>query len=336
MRPLLDLQWKLYAEYLSRSSRPIICGPWRSEVGFELLYWIPFLNWFRETYQIPRERLIYIGRGGSAQWFDSAGKADLFEFLPLEAVRQFTVQAAQQTGSIKQNAPQRWERRVCGQAADCTGHAAYHVLSPSWMYRLLSPFWEGREPQAWLDRRALYRVKELAPAIPDDLARQLPASYVAMRWYTRATWPLREDLVLWARKLTQAVASRIPVVMIGSSVQADDHADIHLGPIQNVIHLRDYPQTPLNNLAVQSAVIARAQGYVGTYGGLAQGAMRWGVPTLSFYHQFGQTSPQHLALSHALSLRSGVPFVATMPQSMDALLPLIPLQKAETVEASYA
>lgn len=332
---LLDAHWRLTANYLARSSKPIICGPWRSEVGFELLYWIPFLNWFRETYQIPRERLIYIGRGGSAQWFDSAGKADLFEFLPIEAVRQFTIQAAQQTGSIKQQTEERWERNVCDSAALSTGHSQYHVLSPSWMYRLLSPFWEGQQPQSWLDQRALYRVKEMAPAVPHDLERQLPAQYIAMRWYTRATWPLQEDLVLWARKLTQAVASRVPVVMIGSAIQADDHADMHLGPIPNVIHLRDYPQTPLNNLAIQSAVIAKAQGYIGTYGGLAQGAMRWGVPTLSFYHQFGQTSPNHLALSYALSLRSGVPFVATTPSSIDALLPLIPLQ-APAVEASYA
>ena len=30
---------------LGRSGRPIILGPWLSETGFELLYWIPFLAW---------------------------------------------------------------------------------------------------------------------------------------------------------------------------------------------------------------------------------------------------------------------------------------------------
>ena len=30
---------------LGRSGRPILIGPWLSEAGFELLYWIPFLAW---------------------------------------------------------------------------------------------------------------------------------------------------------------------------------------------------------------------------------------------------------------------------------------------------
>src|SRR5262245_38172770 len=30
---------------LSRSKRPVIIGPWTGEVGFELLYWVPFVRW---------------------------------------------------------------------------------------------------------------------------------------------------------------------------------------------------------------------------------------------------------------------------------------------------
>src|SRR5688572_19670832 len=35
---------------MARSERPVIVGPWVSEVGFELLYWIPFLNWVKANY----------------------------------------------------------------------------------------------------------------------------------------------------------------------------------------------------------------------------------------------------------------------------------------------
>jgi hypothetical protein len=76
-QPLLHAEWAIFARYLSRSSRPILVGPWRSEVGFELLYWIPFLTSFAKRYGIPKDRLIAIGRGGSACWYESAGKADL-------------------------------------------------------------------------------------------------------------------------------------------------------------------------------------------------------------------------------------------------------------------
>ena len=32
-------------------TRPILLGPWRSELGFEVLYWIPFLAWLKT--QVP-------------------------------------------------------------------------------------------------------------------------------------------------------------------------------------------------------------------------------------------------------------------------------------------
>lgn len=328
----LDLQWKAYANYLSRSTKPILCGPWRSEVGFEVLYWIPFLSALRERYHIPRERLIYLGRGGSAAWFDAAGTADLYEFQPIDAVRTVTTRAAQQTGSIKQWHTSQWERHICELAAMDMGISRFHVLSPSWMYRLLAPFWDGQRPLSWLDRHTLHPVTMKAPPLTPDLQSRLPDRYIAMRWYARSTWPLKEDLVLWARRLVEAVASRIPVVLIQNGFQADDHADINLGTIPNVLKLKDLTlMTPIDNLAIQSAVIANAVGYIGTYGGMAQGAMRWGVPTLAFYHQFGQTSPQHLHLTQSLSLKSGVPFIAGEPRQIDALLPFLNLTEAVSV-----
>ena len=33
---------------LASKPEPILVGPWLGEVGFELLYWIPFLRWFAE------------------------------------------------------------------------------------------------------------------------------------------------------------------------------------------------------------------------------------------------------------------------------------------------
>lgn len=326
----LPLQWRLFARHLAASRRPILLGPWRSEVGFELLYWIPFLHNLRERYGISRDRLIAIGRGGSAAWYDTAGTADLYEHLPVDVARTLSVQASQVTGSLKQVSTPAWERHVCALTATSLGIAKYHILSPSWMYRLLSPFWEGQQPTGWLDRYLLQAVKMPAPPIAPELAAQLPTKFVAMRWYARPTWPLREDLVLWTRKAVAAVAERTPVVLLDAGFHADDHSDIALGHIPNVLRLSDlHPQTPLNNLAIQSSVIARASAYVGTYGGMAQGAMRWGVPTVALYDQFGQTSPAHLQLSQSLSLKTGVPFVAGQPRNLDQLLALVSVNSGQ-------
>ena len=320
---LLDARWKLYARYLSRSSAPILCGPFRSEVGFELCYWIPFLQAFRMAYGIKKDRLIAIGRGGSAAWYDMAGQADLYEHVPVETARIWSVQASQQTGSMKQNRVEPWERHVCGLTAASLGLQRYHTISPSWMYALLSPFWTGKTSQQWLNERLAHAVTMPAPKMAPDLRAKLPEQYIAMRWYARPTWPPSEGLVLWMRKQTEQIAQKMPVVLI-DSFHADDHADINLGDLPNVVRLSALTeQTPLNNLAIQSSVIAKAKAYIGTYGGMAQGAMRWGVPTLAFYETFGQTAPEHLALTQHLSLRTGVPFLVAQPKDVDGVLPLI-------------
>src|SRR6186997_2638585 len=54
---------------VANSPGPIIIGPWLSEVGYEALYWIPFLRWFIRHYDIDPERVIVLSRGGVATWY---------------------------------------------------------------------------------------------------------------------------------------------------------------------------------------------------------------------------------------------------------------------------
>ena len=57
-------------ERVVRKPGPIIVGPFLSEVGFELLYWIPLLRWIKEKWQMDPERLTVVSRGGTALWYD--------------------------------------------------------------------------------------------------------------------------------------------------------------------------------------------------------------------------------------------------------------------------
>ena len=49
---------------LAAGTRPIVAGPWLAEVGYEVLYWIPFLRWFQDAFGVPRDRLVVVSRGG--------------------------------------------------------------------------------------------------------------------------------------------------------------------------------------------------------------------------------------------------------------------------------
>src|SRR5256885_14300931 len=51
---------------MAARSVPIVAGPWLGEVGFELLYWVPFLRWCAERVDLDPDRLVAMSRGGTA------------------------------------------------------------------------------------------------------------------------------------------------------------------------------------------------------------------------------------------------------------------------------
>ena len=48
------------------SGRTILAGPWLSEVGFETLYWIPFLRWVKLAFRLDPSRVVAVSRGRRA------------------------------------------------------------------------------------------------------------------------------------------------------------------------------------------------------------------------------------------------------------------------------
>src|ERR1041385_57491 len=66
-----QLQWSRDAWAVEReiddvvnAGGTIVVGPWLSEVGFETLYWIPFLRWVRAAFRLDRSRVVAVSRGG--------------------------------------------------------------------------------------------------------------------------------------------------------------------------------------------------------------------------------------------------------------------------------
>jgi hypothetical protein len=64
-------------------SGPIVVGPWFGEVGYEVLYWIPFLRWFQDTFGVAHERLVVVSRGGIAPAYGALAGAYV-DLLDLE------------------------------------------------------------------------------------------------------------------------------------------------------------------------------------------------------------------------------------------------------------
>ena len=324
------MRLRAWSQWVARTSRPILVGPWHSEVGFECLYWLPWLMRWRERYRIPPERLIALTRGGAGVWYQAGRTVELYDYAPPEDWRVLAVARQQQTGLLKQLAPTDWDRAIVRTVAVRLGLRRFHVLHPSVMYHDLSGWWADEMPAAELRRRVRYwregvgedgRTRRVwdalpVPALPLDVA--LPPRYVAVRWYDRPTWPLNDAVLDWVRHLVVSLSQEVPVVVLGSGgAHLDDHVDAVLPTSDHIVAL---PAGPVrDNLAVQSAVIARAQGFVGTYGGLMQLAVRLGVPAAGFYLSWEQTSYAHKALTEWLGVQRGVPGYIGTPAAAETV-----------------
>lgn len=269
--------------HVAGGHEPIVVGPWLSEVGYEILYWIPFLRWLCDRYRIDRERLVVVSRGGVAPWYADVASRYV-EILDLMdpatfAARNEARRSGEESGGQKQTALGALDTELVALARARCGLDAVRVCHPSLMYRLFRQF--------WLANRALDVVtthtRFVRMSVPDLMDRRdLPRRFVAVKFYTGAAIPDSPVHRATLRGIVQRLAQDSPVVLLDTGMALDEHADYPLAGIPNVTSLRGL-LTPQNNLAVQTQVIAAASAFVGTCGSVAWLAPLLGVPTVAAY-----------------------------------------------------
>src|SRR5678815_4489499 len=207
---------------MRRRAQPIVVGPWTGEIGFELLYWAPFVRWAVEKFSLPAERLVIVSRGGTSSWYGVTNSryVDVFSVAGVDEFRS-------RTATKKQRMVTAFDRDIGRRVRAALGGGAAQLLHPAMMYSLFMPFWKDQAPVGRVSEHVRYR--RIEPARPAALP-VLPSKYVAARFYFSNCFP--------------------------------DTAD---------------------NLAWQSAIIAGAAAFVGTYGGFAYLAPFCGVPSIAFY-----------------------------------------------------
>ena len=314
--------WPLYRYLLKFGADPILVGPWKSEVGFEALYWLPWLAQVRRDLNLPPARIIPISRGGAAAWYAVPKGIELYDMRSPQDVRVEQRLQQAQTGTVKQRTITAFDRGILADAAQTLGLGRrYGVLHPAWMYQALAPFWETRQGLAWLGRQMPLGYLPPAPVLTDVT---LPEHFVAVRFYFRPTFPLNPTNIQFAKETIRQLASRQAVIVLNSGLSLDDHLDYVPRDVPNVVVLAEQaPLTAQNNLLVQSAILAKADAFVGTYGGMAQLALRFKKPVISVFDDWHSTALAHKTLSEAIALQSGVPFtvvsIRVLPQLQHAL-----------------
>ena len=291
---------------LARSREPVIAGPFLGEVGFELLYWIPFLRWAAQQRPDLAERLVVTSRGGTRSWYGALA-TDYVDVLDIVEVDQLAggTERLKQRGGVTP-----LEDQVHVGVRERLGIERAAILHPA-------PLWRTYYRSIKVDERAYVRsLRETAPgeAIvglnsvysaleppePGPLEHVLPTEdFAAVRFYFRPSFPDTQANRRLARTVIQALAAEMPVVLLNNGMHLDDHRDLDPGLGDNVIDLTPH-MTPSNNLEIQSIAVSRASSFVGTYGGLAYLAPHYGVDSVGFVDDEVHCYSWHLELAQAL------------------------------------
>jgi hypothetical protein len=264
----------------ARGGRPLIVGPWTSEVGYEALYWVPFLRWAAQYYRVEPERIIAISRGGSDDWYTGvAGRyVDVFDLVEPSV---FAAQAAarRERGDQKQMDASDFDRELIARVQTQIGSDAA-LWHPGMMYQMFRPFWYGDRSLEFFLRHTDFRYAPMRGSTGSIGA--LPADYVAVKFYTGPAVPDTPGNRAALRGLVSRLAHRSSVVVLDTAWSTDEHRDYAFDDIPGVTTLRP-SLDPRTNLGVQTRVITGARQFVGTCGGLAWLAPFLGVPTVAVY-----------------------------------------------------
>jgi hypothetical protein len=266
------------------SDRSLVVGPFLGEVGYELLYWRPYVLRLLRSHGVDPERVTVIGRGGSGAWYGDVAvrSVDAFELLPPAEVLARIEERVARTGQRKQLEPDALDRDLQRLAA--ADAAPVHPLHMFWGSRFA---WEGLVPPAEAvaaaDHEPLAR-GELPPAV----AERLPERYTVLKAYFNECVPETPETRAGYARLTAALAEAGPVVALDPGFAADEHED---WAAEGVVRVSDLLE-PATNLAVQAAIVARADALVATYGGFAYLGPYLGVPTTAL-GEVGEENPHH-------------------------------------------
>lgn len=267
---------------VARGTRPIVVGPWLSEVGYEALYWVPFVRWFCDYHRVAPDRLVLLSRGGVAAWYgDSASR--YVELLDLMPPSEFVAsneerRTGSESGGQKQSFSGVLDAELIQRARGHLGLGEVNVLHPSLMYRLFRQFWYGNRALDFL----LTHLRFAAPKVADIMLPPLPPRFTAVKLYAGRALPDTPEHRRLLRELVAVLAAEEPVVLLDTGLALDEHQDYEVARGATVVRLQEQ-MTPQNNLAMQTEAIRRATRFVGTCGSLAWLAPLLGTDTVALY-----------------------------------------------------
>ena len=276
------------ASFTARSDddRLLVVGPWLMEVGFEILYWIPYLRAALQKLAIPKERVVAVSRGGAQLWYNGvAGQyLDILDVLSPQEFRDWTSEIEfgknDKRSVRKQFAAQDFELSILRRVLKSADITDYQVILPSAMYALMRNVWRARFGGKRLENVLSHALIDR----PEPINLPFKGPYIAAKFYHSTTFPDTPTLHQFAREIVARLASRSNVVLLSNAVQLDDHDTFAFEPAGGKFQIFEAAglYTPRNNLSVQTSLVAHAKELHVTYGGFSYLGPLLGVETTAY------------------------------------------------------
>lgn len=272
----------------------VLVGPFLSEVGFELLYWIPMVRQLCARAGITRDQVVAVSRGGCTSWYAdlAASYVDVLDLMADASYRSGVAARRVRAGDQKQSDIDAFDRLIVRTLRERRGLERAVWLHPALMFTGLRPHWTVAGAAPPREDQLAYR-----PISPRPTARpgELPDRYVAVKAYFSPCFPATDENKRLVGELVTTLCHAGHEVVLLNRATDDDHPDVlSLPPRMNGLHDARGWITPRDNLEIQTAVVAGSSAFCGTYGGFSYLAQFLGIRATGMY-SVGNFNSAHLA-----------------------------------------
>ncbi len=284
---------------LSETNKKIIIGPYLSDIGFEILYWIPFVRWIMKEFNVKKENTIVISRYGTRVWYSDITK-DYVDILELMDEPEFEKEQAiriKTAGNIKQFTVSEFEKNIINEVLDNKNMGDYELLHPSTMYKLFTSVWNQTFPINYILDHLEFKNITDKPDTAVSLPCHLPQEFIAVRLDNTAYIPATPQTTYMVKLLVEKIADRMPVVLLNNGIEVDFHKEWAIDfDHENIFKITGQTDRR-QHFFLQTQIMQKASGFFGTHGGASYLAALCDIPSLTFYlSEIGAHYPVHLKI----------------------------------------
>ena len=281
----------------AESSGMVVLGPWWGDADQELLYWTPFLSWWRRRYRLDKERIVAVSRGEAGAWYEGVGGRyiDLSELYDPDSLAELEQARRQELESRgKRFGGTDADRQVLKRLNRRLGFRGVSAVPPWAMAVMLDRYWAGQAGPAVLAARTRPQPLKIKPKLARKLFPTLPERYLAL-----GLGGVGADRGPALERLALRLARNSAVAILA---EPEDHAFAqtlagHDG------RLRAIRLEPRTGKAAASAVLAGAGGFIGPQGWMAYAAAALGRPAVALTSEAGPRQPIDRAAAGQLLAR---------------------------------